>query len=1486
MPTGDASYASRRAAGRSGRGVPPPHMAARLGLGEADMGAPARCERMAECAKAAAAAHPLETAARGGKALSVAARVLRAEDAFGVLDVALDKEGGPPSDNEIVEAFETVRDALDHAGRGEAAREGRCRPTTMCANWCINWALADLADRDDRARAFYEAIRRASEAVTTVQCPVDVEGLRRFAELPESRATVCARTGESHESMARDLAARAGPPDWVGTAWVELTYRHSFVGARLVAAGHVSFSRVYAAERHDPFKYPKEVRGAALGRFGIELDDRAAYPCAMAALFTQGSGSLRAYLADRAHVLQNLALKLFGRTDAECVGSVKQLLITIDMGGAPGGWASRHRDQLLQGVDVLGVALTSVAGTAVTVATYRDDQVSRMEELAARAPRMVEAVRRLNVKRGVNKRDEFTAMSYMMQHFEGASREAKRGWLACRGGLTFNLQHDGIMTSMTRGMNPDKVAADVGQAVSAVLGYEVHVEVKSRPKGENAPVLGTRPSLCGVPSHPPPEHGSADAEPTPEPSEAALVAFAKAMGQSSRRVAPRLALPGPDLLTIDGGTRRVVYSYRKDDPVGGRVWAQRVVGGFHEEWRGKGPEWLEWARGAYRLTGEGRLVGDRSHPQCPLAAIFWWECDAIVRQAGKPVGVAEARFVLLKLLSIEAEYPVTHFVASDGSRIEGDKDNPETRIGRVAISVSGDGTRVLGGRMEEDARGFDRHSYEAETEAFLDHLADCVGSVTVFVTDCLSGSQAGTRFKARTDAAKAGCYRGVELDNVDALEQGHKAVLYLWVHSHVGITPNEAADVLADGMRDGSAWNEMLLVPSRFQLARIQGLKRGVGQAVHEMALGMLLEALAHIVGYTLLPGADTWRLAVRAPHTAKILKETDFNLLADARANRVGLMADRSLDDPAPALAPRDEDEAWARREYRPALSSWEWYRQNQCACPMCGSRLDPEAHCAGLYTRRRENGGFRATQTRWHALIECRRGEEDGELDGLRQRAAMWLGKSGSAFGEDARLAGRALQQGGAGLNRGQRWAALRFLLGVPTSPPDKEDEGDRGLMAGYAKGVLVHVCAILRKGALAASNVQWGGEAAFQMTLFARFGRGAILLSRRGARVVEGPGGARRVLLGGRRAWLRARGLKDQWESREWSRKALRAWQLWTAMAGPAVSRVRRIEGRLGQVRTKGREDTEPGEGGLAFDAWTLVRAVAAWRLGLADGSARDRNTAGRDAMEAAKRLVRLRHAGLDPGPARRLLEAKEVEEDSLRAAAVAAVVEKLVKCVENGSLPSLRRVGEKRASRMGRRDLDDVLAGEGRAPLRGGSHAVDRVLNVRRVGRALQVLVRWSGAHDDEWLTWARCNQSTKAEAKEMERRKYPARPRAPGPRPRPRGASDRSHLRRGAGSPPPAKRLRLRMADGRPVEVDRGAGTPASLGPTPEGAYGRGAGRSARGLPIVWESPGVEELRGSLWATSPGGVGGAVGLRKRKRSGLADEGLAKKRCEGT
>ena len=65
-----------------------------------------------------------------------------------------------------------------------------------------------------------------------------------------------------------------------------------------------------------------------------------------------------------------------------------------------------------------------------------------------------------------------------------------------------------------------------------------------------------------------------------------------------------------------------------------------------------------------------------------------------------------------------------------------------------------------------------------------------------------------------------------------------------------------------------------------------------------------------------------------------------------------------------------------------------------------------------------------------------------------------------------------------------------------------------------------------------------------------------------------------------------------------------------------------------------------------------------------------------------------------------------------------------------------------------------------------------------------------------------------------------------------------------------------------------------------------GPYGAGAGRSARGLPILWESPSAEDLRGRLWQQSPGAVGAAGARAKRKGSGLADEGLAKRRQEGT
>ena len=94
-----------------------------FGYGMMDMATGGSWKSVEEATAEAEAAHPMICAGAVGRDpdedLSVASRVLRAKDAFGVLDVPLDDGGRPPSDAEVAQAFEAVRDALQHqAGVG------------------------------------------------------------------------------------------------------------------------------------------------------------------------------------------------------------------------------------------------------------------------------------------------------------------------------------------------------------------------------------------------------------------------------------------------------------------------------------------------------------------------------------------------------------------------------------------------------------------------------------------------------------------------------------------------------------------------------------------------------------------------------------------------------------------------------------------------------------------------------------------------------------------------------------------------------------------------------------------------------------------------------------------------------------------------------------------------------------------------------------------------------------------------------------------------------------------------------------------------------------------------------------------------------------------------------------------------------------------------------------------------------------------------
>eukprot|EP00900_Chrysochromulina_parva_P001708 jgi/Chrpa1/11538/Chrysochromulina_OHIO_Genome00019369-RA len=258
---------------------------------------------------------------------------------------------------------------------------------------------------------------------------------------------------------------------------------------------------------------------------------------------------------------------------------------------------------------------------------------------------------------------------------------------------------------------------------------------------------------------------------------------------------------GPSQLDLDGATRRAIFFYDSKLPT-------------------------EELRLAYRFDDSGRLRGNPAHPDCPLAARFWWECQLVCDKARKTVKRKECLFVFDKLLELESEYPITHFVATDGSK-DIHEETGAVRVSRVCLAVAQGslGCSVLGGQLDVYADTFERHSYEAELAAFHDHLAATKDSVTVVVTDCLSGMQAGHAFTGRTVSSKAARYRDKELGNISELERRQRAVLYVHIHSHDGVTPNEAADATAKFMLD-SALLPLDLMPSAHTKCRVAGVKR------------------------------------------------------------------------------------------------------------------------------------------------------------------------------------------------------------------------------------------------------------------------------------------------------------------------------------------------------------------------------------------------------------------------------------------------------------------------------------------------------------------------------------------------------------------------------------------------------------------------------------------------------------------------------------
>ena len=981
---------------------------------------------------------------------------------------------------------------------------------------------------------------------------------------------------------------------------------------------------------------------------------------------------------------------------------------------------------------------------------------------------------------------------------------------------------------------------------------------------------------------------------------------AAALGTASVRVLHEVRLPGRGWLEMDGKSRRVITAYDKNKAVGERTWWTKVTGGHHREWRGRGAVWHAWAKANFAVGVRGECIGmrgDASHPEAPGCFKFLLACEQLAAPDDrKAAGAEETAFLFARLLELERDYPVEQWCATDGSRAQHEdwQGQKEWRVARAALLYDGDELRVVGDRIDASRKGFDQHSYEAELAGFSDVYVRGNKKVTVNITDCLSGMQAGQRFRTRTDRARASCYRDDVLSRLEELEETQEAVIHVYVHSHVMILPNEIADTYAGLKLCSPAVREPDYGAKRHALAEISCLKRDVGAYAYDFFHAGLMAWLAGAVTLTIAPSPADWGEATACVARRGWLRDAEADVMSDARANRMGLLADERVDDMLADSGGVKPDVRGHMRDLEPARRTWKWAKWHELQCPCCAARsrcLDAAGGGGGR--------GVRA-QTRWHVLTECSLAQVDGAA-AEREKAVAWLDRNLDMFGGcgQARWALTALRGEGDRLQSNeQRAAALRFLLGCPLSPG--EDEAGRGEAARYVCGLLRPIARMLLLVRAHTMRETYGWQ------------RKDLFSCVRWRMLRGGADGEQQGRWLSRSKWMARRSVHEVWTGRHFLRRCVAGWRAYVATCGPRAW-TEWSEGRGGEmgegasgrgdvvrgkwvaeavVRRVGKEWVADGEGdGLpSHDAWQLVQALQAWlRYNEADGHtlepwARGRGAVGRVGSAARAFLAATTTARARAAQSRREEEVarclqrmvKKVASRAVKAAAAEArhdaevrgCLSRLIARVESEAkrgegiwLGILARTAKRCAeTRAVRRVAARVLkSGSEGAPIPGDPsavaqatagdyHTVERLLAVERRGRSgVWALVRWAAVADDSWVRRRDLDASSQRLADKIMRStgRVKAAPSFARPPPRREAATRRRE-----------QLQRLRMGDGR--SVARGgsaAGAPMELG---EAAEGRAVKRGR----VIADPPAEMDLRGDGWRQGVAARG--RGVRQRTR----------------
>ena len=572
---------------------------------------------------------------------------------------------------------------------------------------------------------------------------------------------------------------------------------------------------------------------------------------------------------------------------------------------------------------------------------------------------------------------------------------------------------------------------------------------------------------------------------------------------------------------------------------------------------------------------------------------------------------------------------------------------------------------------------------------------------------------------------------------MEELELRQQAVIYVWVHSHTGIVPNEAIDLVTDELCEDEFVLEPPNLPPRHSLARIEGIKKGVGQFTLDFFEAVLAAEMCSTVQLSLLANESVWAPFLGSPVKMLFMREAEFDVVIDARENRAGLHADLKVNDWVNVKRTFGAKAAQHAIDMQPERGGFTWYKARCTPCPCCA-----KGHRWGKGVCEWEHPCF--VQSRWHVLTECSLDAMVmGDAASLKEAAIAWLTDNVVTFDTpQARWALTSLRGRGDELNGAQRFQALRFMLGLPETPRDAslgEKEASMRLSEGYGRGFFSRIARILRAAKLAAVHdlSGWSTTSTFGCRRWRILARDS------------------------RKAWVAKRGPQERWMGHKWVRKCFSALRQWCIRGGPqgqvfwlsevnGASRFNRLLAYSALAGESG-ERSDPQSADDAERQWAMVESWLRWRraAGSQGGSLAVLG------IRTAKALVHLRAAGYnarDDAGRREVLAAQDAAEvlrclnktldkvvsletkEATRGSKIwGGMINRLFTASVKIKRPGVSSQGCKRAA-VG------LAIEEGVRPVRLGCNVwkVERILSVRRlrVG-GVQALVRWAGEHPDTW-----------------------------------------------------------------------------------------------------------------------------------------------------